>query len=354
MRYTKQQIISGAKIASIALALTLSLNFLAAATWQPPTQNPPQGDVPAPLNDGLGDQTKSGSLRVGGLTSDTVIVAPTSGLTNPVITELLNNPDIMLWLGGKARADDFCLNSDPSKCLGSAGQQRSVVYSVNGNYLLEIPEDFNYARVEVVGAGGGGSDCQLTTRACELSRPAGQGGGGGGYAEAILDLVKLRTLTSNLNVTVGVGGGNGFVSVPPGRAAGAAGSASTVAIGGNILISASGGQGGTTNSETGAVPAGGTGACSDTFPWGVVLCVNIGNGHTGKGKASYDSATFNWTYFVPGGGTPGMFLSDPPIVTIGFPGAGGVGAYAQSVSGFWNSFPSVPGSNGMVTVTFID
>ncbi len=59
----KSNFIRTSKITILALALTLGTNMLFAA-WQAPTQTPPNGNVPAPLNQGGVDQTKAGGLAV--------------------------------------------------------------------------------------------------------------------------------------------------------------------------------------------------------------------------------------------------------------------------------------------------
>ena len=73
------------KTKSIALILgVLTMSFLVGylvfAAWTEPTQTPPGGNVPAPLNVGSVDQIKSGGLSVGAFVSQYgTILANVSG-----------------------------------------------------------------------------------------------------------------------------------------------------------------------------------------------------------------------------------------------------------------------------------
>ena len=106
-----RQIINGIKVAVIGISLTLVFNFLAAATWTPPTSNPPLNNASGPLNESIAYQTKLGMLRVGGLTSDTGIFVPTVAVPYDLPA------DVLMWVGGKVLVTDICLNSNPTKCL---------------------------------------------------------------------------------------------------------------------------------------------------------------------------------------------------------------------------------------------
>jgi hypothetical protein len=75
----------------LGAALGLSLQFVLA--WTEPTQAPPNGNVSAPLNTAAVDQTKGNSTS------------------------------------GKINAKDFCLNSDPSKCLSKTMTANCVCFT---------------------------------------------------------------------------------------------------------------------------------------------------------------------------------------------------------------------------------
>jgi hypothetical protein len=105
------------KIAGGVLMFTLFANYLSAASWQPPTQDPPlQDDFLAPLNEGSDLQQKTGVLVVGGMA-----VSDGGRLAIPAesVPEGLA-ANILLWLGGVAQANDFCLQNGTT-CLSTAG-----------------------------------------------------------------------------------------------------------------------------------------------------------------------------------------------------------------------------------------
>jgi hypothetical protein len=81
-------------VAVIGIALGFALQFVRA--WTEPTTTPPGGNVGAPINTGAIDQTK------GNATS------------------------------GKISAKDFCLNSDPTKCLSTVGGPTGSVCDNDG------------------------------------------------------------------------------------------------------------------------------------------------------------------------------------------------------------------------------
>jgi hypothetical protein len=63
MSFLKSKITLFAFSFLLALGLSLSLQSLL-ATWTPPTDTPPYGNVPAPINEGITDQVKSGGLGI--------------------------------------------------------------------------------------------------------------------------------------------------------------------------------------------------------------------------------------------------------------------------------------------------
>lgn len=88
----------------VGIALGITLQFVRA--WTEPASNPPGGNLGAPINTGQSAQTKFGELFVNGKLWRTG-------------QQLVQN--IGLWVGGKAQADDFCLNGDITKCLSNSG-----------------------------------------------------------------------------------------------------------------------------------------------------------------------------------------------------------------------------------------
>ncbi len=61
---TTSQIINTIKVIALALLLALGISYVS-AQWNPPTEAPPGGNVPAPLNVGPDGQNKQGGLTLG-------------------------------------------------------------------------------------------------------------------------------------------------------------------------------------------------------------------------------------------------------------------------------------------------
>ncbi len=87
-----------------AIGIVLGLILQGARAWTEPGQTPPGGNLGAPINTGESTQVKAGSLGLNAVgTADS----------------------IGLLMNGKAQADDFCLKSDPTKCLSGGGSAPS-------------------------------------------------------------------------------------------------------------------------------------------------------------------------------------------------------------------------------------
>lgn len=99
----KQKIIKRASywlgVVVVGIALGLVLQF--ARAWTEPGEAPPGGNLAAPLNTSGNTQVKMGPL---GVNSNGLGILPLQ---------------LGLDVGGKAQADDFCLRSDPTKCLSN-------------------------------------------------------------------------------------------------------------------------------------------------------------------------------------------------------------------------------------------
>ncbi|MCC7331042.1 MAG: hypothetical protein IT232_00395 [Flavobacteriales bacterium] len=103
----KKNIIDSTKIIILSTIVILGASYIYA--WTGPSNTAPNSNTPAPLNVGLGNQIKSGTLALTGLLSDGVTAAATG-----------------LFVGnGNVLADDFCIKnlngSSTGKCLSTAG-----------------------------------------------------------------------------------------------------------------------------------------------------------------------------------------------------------------------------------------
>jgi hypothetical protein len=88
-------------VIAIGVALGFTLQF--ARAWIDPPQNPPAGNLGAPINTSTNDQTK------GNATSGTIF------------------------------AKDFCLNSDPTSCLSNAGNTTCSCREVESQSIIILP-----------------------------------------------------------------------------------------------------------------------------------------------------------------------------------------------------------------------
>lgn len=93
-------------IFSVASGLGLRIAF---AAWNPPSDSPPLGNVPPPINEGGSDQIKTGGLTIGG---SFVVGAPTLGAQG----------------AGSINAQKICINGD---CLTSWGGGQAFVQDGN-------------------------------------------------------------------------------------------------------------------------------------------------------------------------------------------------------------------------------
>ena len=83
-----------------------------------PSVAPPGDNVPAPLNVGNKWQDKAQGLGLAGLSTQGLTALATNAAYN-VGVGTISPAQKLHVVGGKAQADDFCLNSDPSTCLSA-------------------------------------------------------------------------------------------------------------------------------------------------------------------------------------------------------------------------------------------
>jgi len=106
-----------------------------------------------------------------------------------------------------------------------------LVFPQSGTY--ELPDDWRFVDIIVVGGGGGANINSSSTFS------SGRGGGGGGGVQ-IFESVSVGA-TSTINVTIGLGGLRGVTGTP--RVPPTAGNPSLVVIGGQTLVAGGGGPG---------------------------------------------------------------------------------------------------------------
>ena len=230
-------------------------------------------------------------------------------LANSVLSMLFQNG----WSGraefGLLGSEDFSLKVsadggnwqtafDVTRASGKVnfpkGSARSQVDLLTANGTYTIPAWVQ--RLEVILVGGGGGGASGSSGDSTASRIGGGGGGAGGYVAETFDISEL---TSPLTISVGAGGLGGLGSTGTSSCrAGAAGGATTLSVGGSVVLTAGGGTGGIVT--TGVGGAGGAGS--------------FGLGATGGGSVTNSTV---------GGGADGLGAG---------PGAGGGGGALDTSS----------------------
>lgn len=174
------------KVSALALALSFGLSYVYA--WTAPTQNPPAGNVSAPINTSGTAQTKAGALTVGGFN----ISMADNYYTGVSITgENFSAGD----LATRVRIQDktgnipwfLSANNDGKFALhqGSVGD-RITVDNANGNVGVGDPAPAN--KLSVFGpVGATGDICTMTTGSPVCLSTAGGGGAfGSGYVWKVM------------------------------------------------------------------------------------------------------------------------------------------------------------------------
>ncbi len=132
---------------------------------------------------------------------------------------------------------------------GGAARAEAVTFATDGSYVIPA-----WARVlEITAGGGGGGGGSGMAGPAGTARYGGGGGGAGGVTSARW---RVEPLGSSLAIVVGAGGAGGAATTGVGLA-GVAGSTSTIASGGQIVLRATGGDPGL--GGTAAAGSGGSG-----------------------------------------------------------------------------------------------
>lgn len=341
------KIFNFAKVFALALVLSFGLSYVYA--WTAPTQQPPAGNVSAPLNTSGVAQIKIGGLTVGGLTTTQDINIGTNkiigGGTSAHFGATTVQGEQSSWAGINFKqangtnsgtlmmhpsasgfynaadnqwrmfvTEDSARHTAPAGLLGdvyandyysyAAGRWMSelgsathgvATYTGSGTFTVQAPS----IKVTAVGGGGGGGGG---------SNSGGQGGGGGG---ACVRQIGGLTVGSTVAVTVGGGGGAGY-----GTGGGGTGGPSLF---GTYCYGYGGSGGGYYWSS--AVGSGGGAANGD---------LNIVGGAGSAGNTGYSAGSGGSSY-LGGGGKGGQGTAGSSGGSYG--GGGGGGHSSGNISG---------------------
>ena len=136
---------------TITLALIIGLGIAYAMAWTGPTQGPPNGNVPAPVNVGSATQYKSGALGIGGaLQADRAFITGgswTKSTLNLYGRDVFTSNDEPLYLNYPNTSGDVEIGGEgETKTLNVKGNVRGKQLCIGGDCRSSWP-----------GGGGGGS-----------------------------------------------------------------------------------------------------------------------------------------------------------------------------------------------------
>jgi hypothetical protein len=197
-------------------------------------------------------------------------------------------------------------------------------FAASGSFT--VPTGVSAIEVELW-AGGSGSWASI-------SGTAGGGGSGGGYARKRISGLTPGEVAA---ITIGAGGTAGATGVPPG-----AGGASSFAVGGTTILSATGGV----INPLGTVSAPSLGNLAGQGSGGDI---NLYGGDGGAGVANQGGLVFNLGGYGGDGPLSGGILNSGTAGNAGrFPGGGASGA-GTGVSGM-TAYPGAAGAGGLCIV----
>lgn len=270
MKTFKYELWQSAKILSIALVLSMGVQY-ATAAWTGPTATAPGGNVSAPINVSATSQVKSGGLGVTNFLADSVTVGATtntSAITSPKFC--IGTSCVTAWSG-------------PSSVV-TLSAIRTLTSGNNATY--NTPLGISYIVVEVWGGGGGANG------------GSNGGAGGGGYSmKLITNPATSYTYTIGIGGAVGAGGGAScfgtntnactapILSASGGSTGvGTPGGAGGTGSGGDINLNGQSGGSNSTSGAGGSAPRGGGGG-SGGGQGGASPGIPFGGGGGGAGSA---------------------------------------------------------------------
>jgi len=179
----------------------------ALSAWAGPTQSPPNGNVPAPVNVGTVSQIKDGSLGLKSLAvfGQTLFSGGSVTYTNYGTVSgsdgygIRDNNGVMEYKNKNGTWTPFSGGGTPLPPTSPG--TRVFTYDTPGTYTWQKPSgNYSLAIVQCWGGGGGGGPAVDVGGGESFG---GNGGGGGGYAKKTF---QFSAVPSSVAVTVGAGG----------------------------------------------------------------------------------------------------------------------------------------------------
>lgn len=253
-----------------------------------------------------------------------------SGYAGRAELGLIGGDDLTLKVSGDGTSWRSAMSIDRTSGVASfpAGCGRAEVTVLTSSGTWTAPAWARRVEALVVGGGGGGG-----AGAAGASGTTRFGGGGGGAGGACSASWATSDLSTSLIITVGAGGAAGTTVSSGNGVSGLAGTASLIATGGVILLSAPGGSGGVGGStSSGPGGAGGAG----------IPASNGGGGSSVTGTSAPGSSLNRPD--ASGGGGGGGGLDAANLVRPG--GAGGAGGTLTTVAAGGAGGNGGPGAGG--------
>jgi hypothetical protein len=321
------------QILGISFSIFL-LSFVVFA-WTGPTGEPPEENLPAPLNTSSESQFKAGALSVGGVFETASLIINPDGAIQPTCNASTRG---MIWTenGGEGEQDVmvFCgKHSDGTfewreyasmwKSIIATGGQSVYTFVGNGSngingvtYRVHEFKTVGSSEFVITDSGTDGEVDYLIVAGGGGGGPIGGGGGGGGVRSSILSGNKILLSSGSYTINVGDGGLSGL-----GGGASATNGENSSAFGITAIGGGFGGQhnGGSSSTAGNAGGSGGGGADNGT---------SGGSGTSGQGNSG-------------GSGVPGLPLTQRR-------GGGGGGSVDSGSAGLGGGQALNSGNNGSV------
>lgn len=340
-------------IKTVFLATVLSFGLSFAYAWTAPTQNPPAGNVSAPINTSSVLQQKAGDFTVRNFVADTITIGSfinTNAITSPKFC--IDGNCITAWpsVGGGVGSGVLgaSCTTEGSFAYDNTSTSHSPIYCnstliwalfepescktlfcgaiTSASPIVVLPSGTNYIAFTArggdgynsMGAAGGGGSAVLITPGGGTQQLLMVSGGGGGSGSS-----KGAGNGGGAGGVNGAGGGAGWNGIAGTNYTGGGGQGGNQPEGCVSGANAGGAAGG--DGTTGAGGNGGKGNLSGLFAGGVAGSAGGGGGGWGGGGGGEADTGCNGGDDQDGGGGGGGGYRNPSVSTVAVPGLSSLG-----------------------------